>query len=190
MGQHQGRLVLVDPNANGLRPIAPNAAGSLRLIPVTEVPAQTRSTITTKRNDLNPPPPDQPGPLNNISPANEGQSPMARPITATQTRLDLFITRQLITGTPGADTLTGGSGNDLFSFIAGFASGDTVTDFLPAAGGGDLLSFTGYGTVAAGATFLQLNATDWQINAAGGGLSEVIHFTNAPAITPSDYHFV
>ena len=95
--------------------------------------------------------------------------------------------KDTLDGGDGADTLTGGGGSDTFAFAAGQANGDQITDFVS---GVDHLVFSGFGTAAAGATLLQLNATDWKIIPAGGGVAETIHFTNAAAIAPADYHFV
>jgi Ca2+-binding RTX toxin-like protein len=91
-------------------------------------------------------------------------------------------------GGAGQDTFTGGTGADLFVFHANEAQGDMIADFTGA--GHDLLRFTGYGTATDGATFTQLTATDWQIAAAGGGLSETIHLANAAVIASADYQFV
>ncbi|PWR24529.1 beta strand repeat-containing protein [Zavarzinia aquatilis] len=94
-------------------------------------------------------------------------------------------------GGTGADTLTGGSGNDAFVFAARQSQGDRVTDFAGnGASAGDTLRFTGFGTAAQGASFVQVDATHWQVNAADGSLHEVITFTNAAAIHASDYTFV
>jgi Ca2+-binding RTX toxin-like protein len=96
-----------------------------------------------------------------------------------------------LNGGAGADSLAGGDGDDTFVFSAGQANGDVIADFLGSLGGGaDQLVFMGFGTAAAGATFSQLNATDWQITAAGGGSSEVIHLPGGTVIAPTDYHFV
>jgi Ca2+-binding RTX toxin-like protein len=93
-----------------------------------------------------------------------------------------------IDGGGGADTLTGGLGNDLFVFHAGEANGDTVVDFQGnGAAAGDLLEFHGYGP---GATFTQNDATHWQVNYNGGTQHDVITFSNAAAVHPSDFVFV
>jgi len=89
-------------------------------------------------------------------------------------------------GGGGIDTLSGGPGADTFAFAIGQAAGDSITDFLP---GTDKLVFSGFGTKAAGARFLQVNTTDWKIVPAGGGAGEILHFTNSPVITAADYHF-
>ena len=86
-------------------------------------------------------------------------------------------------------TLTGGGGNDTFVFIPGTAAGSTITDFNGnGAGAGDVLEFAAYG---AGATFTNIDPTHWQVNY-GAGLSQhdVITFSNAAAIDPSDVLFV
>jgi Ca2+-binding RTX toxin-like protein len=59
----------------------------------------------------------------------------------------------VLDGGGGADNLSGLGGDDTFAFVAGQAQGDTVWDFAGNGSGvGDLLKFTGYGTLAAGAT--------------------------------------
>ncbi|RJF87887.1 calcium-binding protein [Oleomonas cavernae] len=96
-----------------------------------------------------------------------------------------------INGGAGADMLTGGTGNDLFIFAAGQANGDTVLDFDGnGASTGDRLRFTGFGTEAAGATFIQLDATNWQVTSANGAITEVITFANAAPVHTEDYVFV
>ena len=70
----------------------------------------------------------------------------------------------------GDDVLTGGVGDDIYYV-------DTLLDLLTE-------------TPAAGASFVQLNATDWQVTPAGGGTAGVIHFANQPAPLPADYRFV
>jgi len=95
----------------------------------------------------------------------------------------------VLDGGAGADTLGGGGGNDTFVFHAGEADGDTIADFSgngPAAG--DSLEFHGYGTT--GASFVQLDATHWQINSSNGLIHDVITISNGASIDPSDYHFV
>jgi|GEM_PF-2734217 len=92
-----------------------------------------------------------------------------------------------INGGPGSDTLTGGTGADHFILAIGEAAGDTITDFLP---GTDRLDLTGFGKPSGGASFVKLTTTDWRIAPAAGGTPEVIHFTNAPAITAIDVHFI
>jgi hypothetical protein len=49
-----------------------------------------------------------------------------------------------LSGGLGHDTLTGGSGNDHFAFRFGDGH-DTVTDFVPGSGSGDLIDLHGYG---------------------------------------------
>jgi Ca2+-binding RTX toxin-like protein len=94
-------------------------------------------------------------------------------------------------GAAGADSLTGGAGLDRFDFVAGEANGDTVTDFDGAGvAAGDSLRFSGYGTVAMGATFLQVNATDWQVTSWDAAIVETIRFSNAAAIHASDVVFI
>jgi Ca2+-binding RTX toxin-like protein len=95
-------------------------------------------------------------------------------------------------GMDGADTLKGGNGNDTFVFKAGQANGDFVHEFAGnGAAAGDVLKFQGYGTVAEGATFRQLTATEWQITSANGLIQEVINVTAGSSIdTTTDLIFV
>lgn len=75
-------------------------------------------------------------------------------------------------------------------FVADEAGGDTVTDFNSAgAGNNDQIVFEGYGTAAQGATFVQLNATQWQVTSADGLTVETITFSNSAAIAGADYVF-
>ncbi len=68
-----------------------------------------------------------------------------------------------------APDLWGLGGNDTFVFHAGQAQGDRIHEFYGnGAAAGDVLRFEGYGTLAQGATFHQLTATQWQINSADG----------------------
>jgi Ca2+-binding RTX toxin-like protein len=94
----------------------------------------------------------------------------------------------LLDGGGGADMLTGNVGNDLFLFRVGEANGDTVVDFSrtgPLAR--DSLMFVGYG---AGATFTNINATQWQVNYNGDLAHEIVTFANGAVIDSSDYIFV
>ncbi len=89
----------------------------------------------------------------------------------------------------GVNVLTGGAENDIFQCALGLSDGDIVTDFNGnGAGAGDILRFTGYGTV--GATFVQIDAMQWQINSADGLVHEIITFSNAASIYSTDYIFV
>jgi trimeric autotransporter adhesin len=93
-----------------------------------------------------------------------------------------------VIGGAAADTLTGAGGNDQFTFNLGEAAGDYIVDFAGnGAGAGDSLRFVGYG---AGATFTQVDATNWQVNYNGGGSHDIITFGNSAAIHASDYVFV
>ncbi|HSW11797.1 MAG TPA: calcium-binding protein [Solimonas sp.] len=95
-----------------------------------------------------------------------------------------------INGKGGVDGMAGYLGNDTFIFNAGQGNGDTITDFTGnGAAVGDQLRFIGYGTVAQGATFVQLNATQWQINSFDNAIQEVINFSNSAAIHASDLIF-
>ena len=94
-------------------------------------------------------------------------------------------------GKGGADTMQGLAGNDTFVFRAGEAQGDKVLDFVGnGASAGDSIIFEGYGTAAEGATLVQLNATQWQINSADGLIHETLTLSNAAAIHNSDFLFV
>ena len=96
-----------------------------------------------------------------------------------------------LNGGYGADQLSGLGGNDTFVFQAGQAQGDSVYEFNGnGAAAGDLLHFSGYGTLAAGATFVQQTATDWLITSADGLVSETITLVGAPAVDASDFVFV
>jgi Ca2+-binding RTX toxin-like protein len=94
----------------------------------------------------------------------------------------------VLNGAGGADALNGLGGNDNFVFHVGEANGDTVYDFEGnGAGVGDFIYFIGYGTVAQGATFQQLNATQWQVNSADGLLHETITFIGGTGPDASDF---
>ena len=96
-----------------------------------------------------------------------------------------------LNGGEGADQLSGLGGNDTFVFQAGQAQGDTVFEFEGNGdAAGDVLYFTGYGTAADGATFMQQTATDWVVTSADGLISETITLSGAPTIHASDYLFV
>jgi VCBS repeat-containing protein len=96
----------------------------------------------------------------------------------------------VLNGGAGQDTLTGGSGADTFVFGAGEANGDVVTDFNGfGTAVGDSLQFTGYGTAAQGASFIQIDATHWLINSADGAIHDVLTFSNAATINPADFIF-
>ena len=65
--------------------------------------------------------------------------------------------------------------------------GDIITDFAGnGAVAGDELVFQGFGP---GATFIQLDATTWQVTYNGGASSELLACTNAPTIHASVYMF-
>jgi VCBS repeat-containing protein len=97
----------------------------------------------------------------------------------------------VIDGGAGADLLYGGEGDDVFQFHAGQANGDTILDFSGnGAGAGDTLTFEGFGTVAAGATFVQVDATHWQVNSADGTLHEMITVTAGTTFHPADILFI
>jgi Ca2+-binding RTX toxin-like protein len=97
----------------------------------------------------------------------------------------------ILNGRGSTDQLNGLGGNDTFVFEAGEANGDTVYEFAGnGAGTGDVLLFQGYGTLAQGATFQQVTATDWLITSADGLIQETVTLAGAPAIDASDFVFV
>ncbi|WP_439477876.1 tandem-95 repeat protein [Brevundimonas sp.] len=97
----------------------------------------------------------------------------------------------VIDGGAGMDRLIGGLGDDDFIFHAGQANGDVIVDFIGnGAAAGDELVFRGYGTAAQGATFVQLDATHWQINSADGTIHDVITIENGGAIHSTDWEFL
>ncbi len=96
-----------------------------------------------------------------------------------------------LNGGADADTLTGGDGDDTFAFQAGEANGDAVVDFHGnGAAPGDTLTFSGYGLAGDGASFIQVDATHWQISSADDAVHEIITFTNGASIDPSDWTFI
>jgi hypothetical protein len=87
--------------------------------------------------------------------------------------------------------LQGNGGNDLFSFNASEANGDTIQDFVGnGAALGDSIQFHGFGTAAQGATFTQIDATHWQIHSGLDAHNEIITFSNSAAIHASDFTFL
>ncbi|HSW11802.1 MAG TPA: calcium-binding protein [Solimonas sp.] len=95
-----------------------------------------------------------------------------------------------LNGKGAIDTLVGDLGDDIFISNAGQANDDTIIDFTGnGAAAGDSLRFIGYGTVAQGATFVQLNATQWQVNSFDNSIQEIINFTNSAAVHASDLIF-
>jgi Ca2+-binding RTX toxin-like protein len=87
-----------------------------------------------------------------------------------------------------ADTLMGNAGNDTFKFQMGQGNGDTVVDFAGnGAAAGDSLLFSGYGV---GATFTNINATQWQVNYNGGSSHDIITFSNGASIDATDFSFI
>ncbi|RZJ00838.1 MAG: tandem-95 repeat protein [Brevundimonas sp.] len=97
----------------------------------------------------------------------------------------------VIDGGAGADRLIGGLGDDDFVFHAGQANGDVILDFIGNGdAAGDELVFKGYGTAADGATFVQLDATHWQINSADGSIHDVITIENGGPVHSTDWEFM
>lgn len=97
----------------------------------------------------------------------------------------------VLDGGGGSDDLSGLGGNDIFVFRPGQAGGDAVYEFEGnGAGNGDRLQFVGYGTIADGASFVQLNANVWQITSADGLIQETITLIGAPTIEASDLMFL
>ena len=97
----------------------------------------------------------------------------------------------VIDGGAGADILVGNGGNDVFVFRSGQAAGDTIQDFAGnGAAAGDMLEFAGFGTAAQGATFTQLNATQWQIHSGLDAHNEIITLSNGATVHPTDILFV
>jgi Ca2+-binding RTX toxin-like protein len=95
----------------------------------------------------------------------------------------------VLDGAGGADELSGIGGNDTFVFKAGQANGDIVYAFEGnGAAAGDVLQFEGFGTQAAGATFVQQAVDSWLITSADGLIQETI--TVYGAVTANDYVFV
>lgn len=90
-------------------------------------------------------------------------------------------------GRAGADNLTGGGGRDTFVFRAGEGNGDVIMDFNGnGAALGDVMEFQGYGP---GATFQQINATEWLISSADGSIQDHITLLNGASVDASDWHF-
>jgi len=97
----------------------------------------------------------------------------------------------VLNGLGGVDTLTGGGGFDTFEFWTGLANGDVITDFTGnGAAAGDVIKLTGFGTAAQGATFTQVNTTQWQIHSGLDGHNEIVTLSNAAAVHGSDFFFV
>src|SRR5262249_45672193 len=97
----------------------------------------------------------------------------------------------VLNGGGGSDALFGLGGNDTFIFQASQANGDIVYDFNGnGKAEGDMLLFEGYGTIADGATFRQLSATEWEITSSDRGITDVITLVGAPTVDAGDFHFV
>jgi Ca2+-binding RTX toxin-like protein len=95
----------------------------------------------------------------------------------------------VLNGRQGVDTLAGNAGNDVFQFNVGEGNGDIVFDFAGSGvAAGDSLQFVNYGV---GATFTQIGATNqWVIAYNAGADTEIITFSNAAAVDPTDFAFV
>jgi 2',3'-cyclic-nucleotide 2'-phosphodiesterase (5'-nucleotidase family) len=94
-----------------------------------------------------------------------------------------------LNGGAGEDLLTGGAGFDVFRFTRGEADGDVITDFAGNGdAAGDRLVFAGYGTAAAGASFISLGGQEWQITSADGLIIDVISITGH--VVAQDWVFV
>jgi aryl-phospho-beta-D-glucosidase BglC (GH1 family) len=88
-------------------------------------------------------------------------------------------------GGAGADRLTGGSGQDVFVLRAGQTQGDVITDFeAPGWTFVDQLRFEGFG---AGATVTNLGAGQFRVAKAGGADAETFAVTGATYLTGDDW---
>ncbi|MGY8709154.1 hypothetical protein RAD16_25715 [Bradyrhizobium sp. 18BD] len=54
---------------------------------------------------------------------------------------------------------------------------------------GDSFEFIGFGTVAQGATFTQISASQWQIHSGLDAHNEIITLTNNATVHPTDILF-
>ena len=98
-------------------------------------------------------------------------------------------------GGGGIDSLIGGDnanndedGHDTFIFEAGESDLDSVHFFQGnGAAAGDQLLFVGYG---AGATFVQLTSTEWQVSSFDGSIQESILVTGGTQFDASDVSFI
>ncbi len=73
----------------------------------------------------------------------------------------------------------------------GEAYGDVIYEFQGnGAAAGDVLRFEGYGSIAEGATFRQLTATEWEIASADGLTRDIITLVGGPTVDASDFLFV
>ena len=92
--------------------------------------------------------------------------------------------------TLGANTLTGGGGDDTFYFVSGVADGAAISDFDDV-GEHDILTFSGFGTAAQGATFTQIGVTDqWQIHSGLDAHNETITLSNHATPHAGDFLFM
>jgi Ca2+-binding RTX toxin-like protein len=95
-----------------------------------------------------------------------------------------------LNGGAGVDVLNGGNGDDVCTFAAGEANGDTLQDFIDnGAAAGDTIVFSGYGLAINGATFVQIDATHWQINSSDSLIHDLITVSNGASFDASDYLF-
>jgi hypothetical protein len=90
--------------------------------------------------------------------------------------------------TLGANILVGGDANDTFEFFAGSADGATVDDLD--GDEGDVLVFSGFGTVAPSASFDPIGANQWQITSGLDAHTETITLANGAVPQAGDFFFV
>ena len=107
-----------------------------------------------------------------------------------------------IRGGTGIDLVYGGAGNDAFIFSLGEISktdtgGDTIMDFQGAgAAGGDFIAFTGFGTIAAGASLTYIgqssvnaNIKFYNVHASSNGSDSFLTIITPTKLAAGDYNF-